>query len=50
MESARVVEFYLVLMAGVTLKLKSIKISDSDKDSVKSLNQPKYVLPKLELL
>ena len=49
LESARVVEFYHVLMVGVTLKLKSIKISDSDKDSVKSLNQSKRILPKLEL-
>ena len=35
-------------MAGVTLKLKSIKISDSDEDSIKSLNQTKCVCPKLK--
>ena len=36
-------------MAGVTLKLKNIKITDSDKDSVKSLNQSTCVLTKFEL-
>ena len=40
LESETVVEFYRVLIAGVTLKLKSIKTSDSDKDSAKILNPP----------
>ena len=38
LESARVVEFYRVLIAGVPLKLKNIKTSDSDKYSAKILN------------
>ena len=47
-ESAKVFEIYHVLMVRVTLKLKSIKINDSNKDSAKSLNQSKCVLHKLE--
>ena len=46
LESARVVEFYHVLMNE---KLESKKISDSVKDSVKILNQTKCVFHKLEL-